>query len=70
MLRLPSGLESESVVPGFDDTATVGQTIKQCGCHFRVAEDGCPSAEAKVCVDHHTGPLIEIVQQVEEQRSA
>lgn len=43
---------------------------QQFGCHLGVAEDSCPFAEAEVCGDHHTGPLVMLAQQVEEQRFA
>lgn len=48
----------------------MGQTIEQGGRHLGVAEDGCPFAEAEIGGDHHAGPLVELAQQVEEQRTA
>lgn len=48
----------------------MGQMIEQCRRHLGVAEDCCPFAKAEVGGYHHAGPLIELAQQVEEQRSA
>mgnify|MGYP006925731065 CR=1 FL=1 len=48
----------------------MGETVEQSGCHLGVAEDGCPLAKAEVGGDHYAGPLIELAQQMEEQRSA
>jgi len=45
-----------------------GQTIKQRGGHLGVAEDLGPFTEGEVGGDHHAGVLVELGEQVEEQR--
>src|SRR5277367_2217250 len=62
--------EAEAVVSGFDDVASVGETIEQRGRHLRVAEHGCPLAEAEIGCDDDAGALVELAQQMEEQRAA
>ena len=47
----------------------MGQPVEQSGCHFSVAEDGGPFAEAEVGGDDDAGALIKLAQQVEEQCS-
>ena len=48
----------------------MGETVEQGRGHLGIAEDGCPFAEAEVGGDDDAGALIELAQQVEEQRSA
>src|ERR1700733_6246578 len=62
--------EAEAVVPGFEDMTAVGETIEQRGRHLRVAEHGCPLAEAEIGRDDDAGALIELAQQMEEQGPA
>src|ERR1700677_5200966 len=62
--------EAEAVVSGFEDVAAVGKTIKQRGRHLRVAEHGCPLAEAEIGRDDDAGALVELAQQMEEQGAA
>jgi hypothetical protein len=63
-------LESEAVVSGFENVAAVGETVEQRGCHLRVAEHGGPFTEAKIGRDDDAGALVELAQQMEEQRAA
>ncbi len=48
----------------------MGQAIEQSGGHLGVAEDRGPFAKAEVGGDDDAGALVELAQQVEEQRSA
>ncbi|GHC66479.1 hypothetical protein GCM10007315_34050 [Gemmobacter tilapiae] len=48
----------------------MGETIEQGGGHFGVAKNRGPFAEAEVGCDHDAGALVELAQQMEEQRSA
>src|ERR1700722_2864025 len=63
-------LEAEAVVSGFENVAAVGETIEWRGRHLRVAEHGCPLAKAEIGRDDDAGALVELAQQMEEQRSA
>src|SRR5271170_240787 len=63
-------LETEAVVSGFENVAAVGETVEQRGCHLGVAEHGGPLAEAKISRDDDAGALVELAQQIEEQRPA
>src|SRR6202044_1694284 len=40
------------------------------GRHLRVAEHGCPLAKAEISRDDDAGALVELAQQIEEQRPA
>ena len=62
--------ESEAVVSGLEDVAVVGQAVEQCGRHLGIAEDARPFAEAQVGGDDDAGALIELAQEMEEQRTA
>ena len=48
----------------------MGEPVEQCGGHLGIAEDCGPFAEAEVGGDDDAGPLIELAQQMEEQRPA
>src|SRR5271154_6748596 len=48
----------------------MSEAVEQRRRHFRIAEDGRPFAEAQVRRDDDAGSLVELAQQVEEQRSA
>ena len=48
----------------------MGKAIEQGGGHLGIAEHGGPFAEAQVGGDDDTGALIELAQQVEQQRPA
>ena len=63
-------LEAEAVVSGFEDVAAVGEAVEQRGRHLRVAEHGGPFAEAEIGRDDDAGALVELAQQMEEQRPA
>jgi hypothetical protein len=62
--------EAETVVSGFKDVTAVGKAIEQRRGHLRVAEHGCPFAEAEIGRDDDAGSLIELTQKMEEQGSA
>jgi hypothetical protein len=68
LLRFLSGAtpEAEAVVPGLQDVTVVREAVEQCGGHLGVAKNAGPSAEAEIGGDDHTGPLIELTEQVEE----
>jgi hypothetical protein len=63
-------LEAEAVVSGFENVTAMGETIEQRGRHLRVTEHGCPFAETEIGGDDDAGALVELAQQMEEQRSA
>src|ERR1700734_1173087 len=63
-------LEAEAVVSGFENMAAVGETIEERGRPLGVAEHGCPLAEAEISRDDDAGALVELAQQIEEQRPA
>ena len=46
------------------------EAIKQGGGHLGNAEDRSPFAEAEVRGDHDAGALVELAQQMEEERPA
>jgi len=48
----------------------MGETVEQSRRHLRVAEHGGPFAKAQIGRDDDAGPLVELAQQMEEQRSA
>ena len=63
--------ESEAVVSGFKDVAVVGQSVEQCGRHLGIAEHAGPfTTEAKIGGDDNAGALMELTQEMEEQRAA
>ena len=63
-------LEAEAVVSGFEDVAAVGEAVEQRRRHLRVAEHGGPFAEAEVGRNDDAGSLVELGEQMEEQRAA
>jgi hypothetical protein len=63
-------LEAEAVVPSFKNVTAMGETVEQGSRHLRLAEHGCPFAEAEIGRDDDAGTLVELAQQMEEQRSA
>ena len=65
-----AGLEAEAVIAGFQDVASVGQAVEERGGHLCITEDCGPFAEAEVGGDDDAGALVELAQQVEEQRAA
>ena len=48
----------------------MGEAVEQRGGHLGVAEDAGPFAEAEIGRDDDAGALVELAQQVEEQRAA
>ena len=62
-------LEPPAVVAGLHDVAVVGKPVEQCGGHLGVAKYLTPFPEAKVGGDQHAGSLVELGEQVEQQRS-
>src|ERR1700722_12162725 len=63
-------LEAEAVVSGFKNVTAMSEAVEQRGRHLWVAEHGCPFAEAEISRDDDAGALVELAQQMEEQRSA
>src|SRR5580704_15079826 len=62
--------EAEAVVPGFKNVTAMGEAVEQRSRHLRVAEHGGPFAEAQISRDDDAGTLVELAEQMEEQRSA
>ena len=62
--------EPVGVVAGLDDVAVVRQPIQQRRGHLGVDEDVGPLGEHQVGRDHHAGVLVQLRQQVEQQRPA
>src|SRR6202021_4272722 len=52
------------------DGTTVGEALEERGRHLRVAEHGRPLAKAEISRDDDAGALVELAEQMEEQRSA
>ena len=48
----------------------MGETVEQRRRHLCVAEDAGPFAEAEVCGDDDAGALVELAEQMEQQRPA
>ena len=48
----------------------VGQSVEQCGRHLGIAEHAGPFTEAKIGGDDNAGALMELTQEMEEQRAA
>ena len=61
--------ESVAVVARLDDVAVMREPVEQRSGHLRIAEHGGPLREAQVRGDNHAGTLIELAQQVEQQRA-
>ena len=57
-------------VAGLDDAAVVGNPIQQGGGHFCIAEHRHPFAELEVCGDDDAGRLIQLADQMKQQRPA
>ena len=65
-----TGLEAETVVPGFEDVAVVGEAVEECRGHLGIAEYAGPFTEAEVGGDDHTGLFVEPGEQMEQECSA
>ncbi len=63
-------LKEATLVAGFDDVAVVSEPIQQGSSQLGVAKHARPFGEAQVGGDHHTGVLVELGQQVKQQRPA
>ena len=48
----------------------MGETVEQRRRHLGVAEDSRPFSEAEICGDDDAGALVELAQEMEQQRSA
>ncbi len=62
--------ETVRCIAGLDDAAVVGNPIQQCGCHLCIAEHRHPFAELEVCGDDDAGCLIQLADQMKQQRPA
>lgn len=59
-----------AVIAGFDHIPLVGQPIEQCGGHLGSTKYAAPLTEAEVGGDYRRDALIELADQMEEQRAA
>lgn len=59
-----------SPLAGLHDVAVVREPVEQCRGHLRITEDVGPLAEDEVGRDDDAGVLVELRQQMEEQRPA
>jgi hypothetical protein len=50
--------------------AAMGEAIEQPGCHFGVAKDAGPFAEAEISGDDDAGAFIEFAEKVEQHGAA
>ena len=48
----------------------MGYPILKRGCHLCIAEDAEPFAKLQICCDDNAGLLIELADQMEQQRAA
>ena len=65
-----AGFESEAIIASFENMASVGKPIEQRRGHLRITKDRRPFAEAEIGGDDDAGALVELAQQMEEQRAA
>ena len=63
-------LESEGIIPGFQDIAVMGNAIEQGGGHFGIAEHRDPFRERQVGGDDQGGLFVELADQMEQQGAA
>ena len=63
-------LEPEAVVAGFDDVAAVSEPVEQRRRHLGVAKDVAPFPERQVRGHDQRDTLVELADQVEQQRTA
>lgn len=61
--------KSVAVVAGLDDVAVVGESIPQGSRHFCVPKYVCPFSEAEIDVDDEACMLVELADDVEQQRA-
>ena len=62
--------EAVGGIAGFDDCAVMRDVIQEGGCHFGIAEDRDPFPELQIGGYDDTGLLVELADQMEEQRAA
>src|SRR5690606_31671170 len=62
--------EAEAVIAGFQDVAVMSEAVEQSGGHLGVAEHAGPFAEAEVGGNDDAGLLVELAEQMEQQRPA
>lgn len=62
-------LEAPGLVAGLHDVAVMREAVQQRRGHLRVAEHAGPLPEAKVDRDHDASVLVELREQVEQQRT-
>jgi len=60
--------EAVGVVAGLDDVAVVGDGVEQRGGHLGIAEDLDPLGEGELGGDDQGGALVELADQMEEER--
>ena len=63
-------VEPIGLVARLHDVAVMRQAIEQRSRHFGVAKDPRPLCEGEVGRDHHAGVLVELGEQVKQQRAA
>ena len=70
LCSLGAGFEAVAVVACFEDVAAVCKPIQESRCHLCIPEDLRPFREAEVGRDDDAGALVELAEQMEEQRPA
>ena len=63
-------LEAVAVVAGLQDVAMMREPVQQCGGHLRIAEHVGLLGEAEVGGDDEAGVLVELTDEMEQQRTA
>ena len=69
-MRLAALLEAEAVITGLDDVAAVGEAIEKGRGHLGVTKDAAPLPEGEIGGHDQGDMLVELTDQVEEERSA
>ena len=62
--------EAIGLVACLDDVSVMREAVEQRRRHLRIAEDARPLGEDQVRSDDHAGVLVQLRQQVKEQRAA
>jgi hypothetical protein len=62
--------EPNRFVAGLHDMTAVREAIEQCGRHLGVAENAGPFTAVQIGRDHHAGVLVELAEQVKQQRDS
>jgi hypothetical protein len=68
--KFAANCEAVGFVADLDDVETMGQTVQQRGGRLGIAEDAAPLRERQVGGDDETDLLIELADQVKQQRPA